>query len=89
MGADAGDTDNDGHLDLLTTNFEGEGIAMFHNDGHGRFQDVGHRSELSRGTLNVVGFGAKMADFDCDGLLDVMSVCSAPAGNGESVLPLR
>jgi len=74
MGSDMADYDNDGHPDILVTNFETEGAALFRNQGNGTFQDVAMRSELGRGSYRVVGFGAKLVDLDNDGFRDIFLV---------------
>jgi cytochrome c-type biogenesis protein CcmH/NrfG len=66
------DFDNDGFLDLLvageSTDNDGRGVALFHNDGKGNFTDV---SQLLPETLKS---GNKIAVFDYndDGDLDVV-----------------
>ena len=67
--ADFGDIDNDGDMDALVTNHSAA-MALFENDGNGYFTDISVGSGL-----NITGFflQAKMADFDNDGHLDVMT----------------
>lgn len=68
MGADSGDYDNDGDLDILVSN---AGPPMvFQNDGTGNFTNV----SASIGLLTPVGlsgWGVLWLDFDNDGDLDI------------------
>jgi hypothetical protein len=67
MGVATGDYDNDGHTDLLVTNFGGN--TLYHNNGDGTFTDV----TIDAG---VVGSGwctgACFVDYDRDGRLDLI-----------------
>jgi hypothetical protein len=71
MGADWGDVDNDGRPDLVVTAFQHEGITLFHSEGAGRYAEVGVEAGLRSATLQRLGFGVKLADFDNDGCLDL------------------
>ena len=42
---------------------------IFHNEGHNKFQEVGHQLGFTR---NLVGRGAAYADIDNDGALDIL-----------------
>jgi enediyne biosynthesis protein E4 len=70
MGADAGDIDNKGRLDLLVTNFSEEPNALYYNDG-GRFRDISYSSGMGSATLMFLGFGTGFLDYDRDGFLDM------------------
>lgn len=67
--SDFGDIDNDGDMDALITN-HGAALALLQNDGTGHFTDITEGSGL-----DITGFflQAKMADFDNDGHLDLMT----------------
>ena len=67
--ADFGDIDNDGDLDALVTNHNAP-MALLENDGTGHFTDI-----TAGSGLDIVGFflQAKMADFDNDGHLDLLT----------------
>lgn len=72
MGVDFADYDNDGRPDVLVTNFETEGAAIFRQISPARFEDVATRSEVYRRTYPFVGFGAKFVDLDNDGYRDIV-----------------
>jgi FG-GAP-like repeat len=65
-----GDLDGDGDADLLDT--MSPAPMLYRNDGHGRFTGVAVSSLLS--SLSHTGFRAVLADFDGNGLLDVLSI---------------
>jgi hypothetical protein len=67
----AGDTTNDGSLDLYISRaafFGPERNVLLRNDGHGNFTDASAASGLEDGGA---GFVAAFADYDNDGHLDV------------------
>jgi len=66
-GADWGDYDNDGDLDLYVANFNGVN-NLFKNNGNETFTDVA----VALGVQNLSGsFTCGWADYDNDGLLDL------------------
>jgi hypothetical protein len=80
------DYDNDGNLDLLIVNGSTRErsktggdplVALYRNDGNGRFTDVTARSGLVR---RGWGMGVCVADYDNDGF-DDLYVTSAVGGN--------
>ena len=71
MGADWGDYDNDGKLDLVVGTFQNESKNIYHNDGDGLFTDKSAMLGMAPATPSVT-FGIKWLDFDNDGYLDVM-----------------
>ena len=66
MGVAAGDIDNDGCVDLLTTSLDGN--RLLRNDCHGVFTDVSARSGIQDAGWSV---SAAFVDFDRDGWLDL------------------
>ncbi len=70
MGVAAADIDDDGDVDLLVVNIEGETDSMFRNEGS-YFVDA--TASLGLGTISrrYTRFGVALADFDNDGLLDL------------------
>lgn len=71
MGTDAGDFDNDGHFDLVITNFQHEPTSLYHNETGMSFTDMSFPSGLGTPSLNHLKFGVAFADFDGDGKLDL------------------
>ena len=65
------DIDNDGYQDLFVTTVLG-GNVLFHNDGHGHFQDITKEAGLD---LVAHSSGAVFFDHNNDGLLDLL-VCN-------------
>jgi hypothetical protein len=43
MGIAAGDYENNGHMDLVTTTFSDDYKVVFQNDGTGNFTDVSYK----------------------------------------------
>jgi enediyne biosynthesis protein E4 len=71
MGADFGDYDNDGDLDLVVTNYADDYNSLYINEGNGTFSDGTRRSNMVAVSLPPVGWGVLFADLDLDGLLDL------------------
>ena len=71
MGMDWGDYDNDGRLDLFVATFRNEAKCVYHNEG-GLFTDRSYASGIGPAALPYVTFGAKWADFENSGWLDLM-----------------
>lgn len=72
MGVAVGDFDRDGMLDIAKTNFSGDLISLFRNEGNLFFSDVSR--EMGLGANQLLGWGIAFADFDDDGWLDLMTV---------------
>src|SRR3989454_3152906 len=63
------DYDNDVKIDLfLSDNGPQGGIALYHNLGNGKFEDVTRRAGLD---TTVRGIGCSAGDFDNDGFVDI------------------
>ncbi|HSY01304.1 MAG TPA: CRTAC1 family protein [Acidobacteriaceae bacterium] len=74
MGIAAGDYENNGHLDLVNTDFSDDYDVVFLNDGQGDFSDVSYRSGIASPTIPFVGFGDGFLDYDNDGWKDLFIV---------------
>lgn len=73
MGVDAADFDGSGYPGVLIGNFTNESIALYRNDGSGLFTDQAPKSGLGAMTTSALTFGCFFADYDLDGLLDVVA----------------
>lgn len=78
MGMVCLDYDNDGHTDIVIMN-DVLGNFLFHNDGSGRFQEIGLLAGMA---YNVDGIplgsmGVDCADYDNDGWLDLFQTAYA------------
>jgi len=71
MGADCGDFDNDGWLDLFMTNYEAQLPVLYRNLGNGLFEDVAAATNAGAGCLPYVNWGCGLVDFDNDGDKDI------------------
>ena len=70
MGVDAVDVDDDGDLDLLVVNLDGESDSFFRNQGR-TFNDDTVRAGLRTTSRPFTRFGMALLDFDNDGYLDL------------------
>ena len=71
MGADWGDYNNDGRLDIIVSTFQWETNTLYHNDGGGLFTDVTFAANLGIASVPFLGMTASFVDYDNDGFLDV------------------
>lgn len=71
MGVTADDIDNDGHLEMLVTNLNGEGVTLFRSDGKGIYDDDTAKYRLVQPTIGYTGYGVGFFDYDNDGLMDL------------------
>ncbi len=74
MGIAAGDYENNGHMDLVTTTFSDDYKVVFLNDGTGAFTDVSYKTAIALPTIPFVGFGDGFLDYDNDGWKDLLFV---------------
>ena len=70
MGVDAADVDDDGDLDLLIVNLDGESDSFFRNRGR-FFSDDTSQVGLRTISRPFTRFGTAFVDFDNDGYLDL------------------
>ncbi|AMV18768.1 CRTAC1 family protein [Planctomyces sp. SH-PL14] len=71
MGMAFGDYDHSGTPDVYITHFTDDSDTLFRNLGAAGFEDVTRREGLHEPTLPYLGFGAVMADYDCNGEQDI------------------
>ena len=71
MGADSGDYDGDGRLDLILTTFAHDVKTLYKNLDGTHFEDVTAASGLAAPTFAPMGWGTAFLDADLDGRLDL------------------
>lgn len=71
MGADFGDYDRDGKLDLFVTTYEFEPASLYRNIGSGNYGIVSAQTGIGAPTSPFVGFGTKFIDVQNRGWLDL------------------
>ncbi len=71
MGADFGDYDNDGRLDLVKTNFSDDTNNLYRNLGGGMYEEAGGAAGTAAAGRMTLGFGVRFFDFDNDGWKDI------------------
>ena len=77
-----GDYNNDGWLDLLTAPRGGSGVALWLNQGGGRFESDGRPEALLAGASRLLVHDGILLDFDNDGWLDIALAGESPGGEG-------
>jgi len=88
MGADWGDFARDGRLSLAVSAFSDESYPVFHNLGHGLYENVNDAVNISGPTFNHLGFGTKWLDMDNDGWLDLIFANGHVYDNVAKMYPL-
>lgn len=73
MGIAVGDSLGHGRLDIFKTHFADDTPVFYRNKGKGYFEDITSKAGLGAFT-QYVGWGAGFADFDNDGLPDLLFV---------------
>lgn len=75
MGADCGDYDNDGRLDLFVTDYSDEMPVLYGNLGGGMFEDATSFARAGHSAFPHVTWGNGFVDFDQDGDRDLFIAC--------------
>ena len=71
MGANLGDYDNDGFLDIIITNFQDQVNNLYHNARTGFFTDVSFITGIGEKSLPYLAWGVGFVDFNNDGWQDI------------------
>lgn len=71
MGANLGDFDNDGYLDIVITNFQDQTNSLYHNAQSGFFNEVSFAKGIGEKSLRYLAWGVDFVDFNNDGWLDL------------------
>jgi enediyne biosynthesis protein E4 len=71
MGADCGDYDNDGRLDLFMTDYSDESPVLYRNLGDGFFEDATAVAHAGSSAYPHTNWGTGLIDFDNDGDRDL------------------
>jgi hypothetical protein len=71
MGADAGDFDGDGRIDIAVTTFAFDHNSLYRNLGDGTFEDVSQAAGLAAASSKAMSWGLAFLDADLDGALDL------------------
>jgi hypothetical protein len=88
MGANFGDYDNDGYLDIIVTNFQDQTTNLYRNTHDGFFFDVTFVSGIGERTLPYLEWGVDFCDFDNDGDLDIFTANGHVDDNIEQFDPI-
>jgi len=67
MGTDMADTDGDGRLEIVVTNFQWESNTLYQSKGDGLWRDRSTASGLGAPSFDRLAFGVNFCDFDRDG----------------------
>ena len=88
MGANFGDYDNDGYLDIIVTNFQDQTTSLYRNTHDGFFFDVTFTCGIGEQTLPYLEWGVDLFDFDNDGDLDIFTANGHVDDNIEQFDPI-
>ena len=71
MGANLGDFDNDGYLDIVITNFQDQTNSLYHNAQGGFFTEMSFAKGIGERSLPYLAWGVDFIDVNNDGWLDL------------------
>lgn len=74
MGIAVGDYDANGYIDLYLSHFHDEWNTLYQNLGESGYRDVTTATGLAFPTMNKLGFGTIMEDYDHDGQQELIVV---------------
>lgn len=89
MGADWGDVDNDGKMDLVVATFQGEPKSLYRAESESQFTDAAGPLGLSFNTVPYIAWTVKFLDYDNDGWLDLFITNGHVQDNAGKVEPGR
>ena len=71
MGANLGDFDNDGYLDIVITNFQDQTNSLYRNEESGFFTEMSFAKGIGERSLPYLAWGVDFIDVNNDGWLDL------------------
>ena len=71
MGANLGDFDNDGYLDIVITNFQDQTNSLYRNAQGRFFTEMSFAKGIGERSLPYLAWGVDFSDFNNDGWLDL------------------